>query len=179
MNNVMYIYTTTHLPRWTTCQNGCCRLYLSEEDPSPALQRIVNFIVFVYGPVFLDIRHKSRVQQAPNHLVKEIMLIKQHCTEEEKVKVCKAVQDNGFMAHHESVLLSLLGSEDRSDRDFAVDLILQIRDLGDMSWPAKSHGIRPVQVINSLESQLIVYFSDPQDKHGCCLSLFPGRHLPG
>ena len=119
---------------------------MSDETPTPALVRIVNYIVFVYGPVFLAIKHKNRVQQAPYHLVQEISLVREHCTEEEKMVVHKAIQDNGFMAHHESVLLALLGSTDQEDRKFAVEMILQIRDLGEQMWPVKSHGIRPVKV---------------------------------
>ena len=42
-----------------------CRLYMSEKKPSLSLARIVNFIVFVYAPVFLAIKHKSRVQERP------------------------------------------------------------------------------------------------------------------
>ena len=49
------------------------------------------------------------------------------------------------MAHHESVLLSLLGSSDPSDRAFAVDLVQQIREVGEQVWPAKSQGVRPVR----------------------------------
>ena len=135
--------------RWTTCQNGCCRAIMSEENPSPALYRIVHFVVFVYGHVFLHIKHKNRVQEAPHHLVREISLVRpslrEHCNEEEKRLTQKAIQDNGFMAHHESVLLSLLGSPDPSDRAFAVDLVLQIREVGEQVWPAKSQGVRPVK----------------------------------
>ena len=131
--------------RWTTCQNGCCRAIMSEENPSPALYRIVHFVVFVYGPVFLSIKHKNRVQEAPHHLVREISLVREHCNEVEKRLTQKAIQDNGFMAHHESVLLSLLGSSDPSDRAFAVDLVQQIRKVGEQVWPAKSQGVRPVK----------------------------------
>ena len=119
---------------------------MSEENPSPALYRIVNYTVNVYGPVYLDIKRLNRVQQAPYHLVKEIGLVNKYCSNEEKVVVQKAIQDNGFMAHHESVLLALLGSSDRLDRKFAVELILEIRDLGEQPWPDKAHGIRPVRV---------------------------------
>ena len=70
---------------------------MSEINPSVSLKRIVNYAVFVYGPIFLDIKYKNRVQQAP-YL---------HCNVEEKVRVEKAYQDKGFMAPHESVLLAL------------------------------------------------------------------------
>ena len=132
--------------RWTTVQNGCLRLYLSEANPSQSLLRIVNYIIFVYAPIFLDIRHYNRVQNAPYHLVKEIQLVRNHCNEEEQASVLKAVQDNGFMAHYESVLLALLGSEDKAEREEGQRLILHIRSLGEQKWPKKSHGIRPVQV---------------------------------
>ena len=114
---------------------------MSEENPSPALYRIVHFVVFVYGPVFLSIKHKNRVQEAPHHLVREISLVREHCNEEEKRLTQKAIQDNGFMAHHKSVLLSLLGSSD----PFGVDLVQQIREVGEQVWPAKSQGVRPVR----------------------------------
>ena len=60
--------------RWTTCQNGCCRAIMSEANPSPALYRIVHFVVFVHGPVFLHIKHKKGVQEALHHLVSKAML---------------------------------------------------------------------------------------------------------
>lgn len=127
-------------------QNGCLRLYLSEPNPSQSLLRIVNYIVNIYAPIFLDIRHQNKVQNAPYHLVKELELVRTNCNQEEQMRVLKAVQDNGFMAHHESVLLAMLGSEERSEREEGVKTILKIRSLGEQKWPKKSHGIRPVQV---------------------------------
>ena len=106
----------------------------------------MNYIIFVYAPIFLDIRRYNRVQNAPYHLVKEIQLVTRHCNQEEQNRVFKAVQDNGFMAHHESVLLAMLGSEDEAERMEGVRLIFNIRKLGEQKWPKKSHGIRPVQV---------------------------------
>ena len=106
----------------------------------------MNYIINVYAPIFLDIRHHNRVQSAPYHLVKEIQLVKSHCNQEEQEKVFKAVQDNGFMAHHESVLLALLGSEERSEREEGVRIIFKIRSLGEQKWPKKCLDIRPVQV---------------------------------
>ena len=79
-------------------------------------------------------------------LVKEMQLVTRHCNQEEQNRVFKAVQDNGFMAHHESVLLAMLGSEDEAERMEGVRLIFNIRKLGEQKWPKKSHGIRPVQV---------------------------------
>ena len=65
--------------------------------------------------------------------------------------VHKVIHHNGFMAHHKSVLLALLGSTDQEDRKFAVEMILQIKDLGEQIWPVKSHGIQPVKVGYGLE----------------------------
>ena len=106
---------------------------------------MTHYEVFVYGPVFLGICHKDRVQQVPLHIVKEISLVLEHCRKVEKPIVQKAIQDNGCLAPHKSVLLAFLGSEVRNDRKFAMEIKLNIPELGDLPWPAKCHGIRPMR----------------------------------
>ena len=103
--------------------------------------------------------------------------MRNHCNEEEQASVLKAVQDNGFMAHYESVLLALLGSEDKAEREEGQRLILHIRSLGEQKWPKKSHGIRPVQVrlmlTQSFCADLLV--SDPENQHGSNDNIQPGQ----
>ena len=121
--------------RFTNTQSGVLRLYVSSEEPSYALQRIVNFIVFVYAPVFLASKHFNKVEEGPKLLVKEIQAVRIHCTPEEANIVNPCIQQNGFYGHPENVLLSLLSSENPDDRKYAVSLIKTIR--GNMRDKAK------------------------------------------
>jgi hypothetical protein len=76
---------------------------MSTIEPSLDLTRVSNYVSFAHGPTFLAIKPKNRVQEGPHHHVKETSMAREHCTEKEIV--FKTIQDNGFMVHHESVLL--------------------------------------------------------------------------
>ena len=52
--------------RWTTGQTRICRLYMSTEEPTYQMQRIVNFIIMVYAPVFLATKHFNLAEEGPN-----------------------------------------------------------------------------------------------------------------
>ena len=63
-----------HQARWFNREYRILRVYVSEEDPSEELIRLVNYIVMVYIPVFLDIKHYGLFEFGPLHLLKEVML---------------------------------------------------------------------------------------------------------
>ena len=113
--------------RWTNTQSAVLRFYVSTKEPSFELQRIVSFIVYIYAPVFLAVKHFNRAEEAPKLLVPEIMAVQLHCTQEETEIVNSCIQTNGFFAHHENVLFAFLSSEDSDDRKFAVNLIKNLR----------------------------------------------------
>ena len=113
--------------RWTNTQSSALRLYISIEEPSFELQRIVHFIVFVYAPVFLAAKHFNKAEEGPKLLLQEINAVKLHCTEEEADVAKSSIQQNGFYAHHENILFTLLSSEASSDREYAVNVIEEIR----------------------------------------------------
>ena len=115
--------------RWTNTQSGVCRLYQSTEEPSFALQRVVNFTVFVYTPIFLKAKKLQLAEYGPSLLVEEIIAARTHCMPEELIIVQKCIQTNGFYGHPENVLFSLLHSSQDSNRKIAMDDIRRIRNL--------------------------------------------------
>ena len=144
-----------HQARWFNREYRILRVYVSEEDPSEELIRLVNYIVMVYIPVFLDIKHYGLFEFGPLHLLKEIMLVQEHCTQEEQEVIHPIIKWNGFMAHPENIQVSLLCSTRMEDRMLAIKTILEIREKGVLSWPRRkgepmrpdgSKGIRPFQV---------------------------------
>ena len=87
----------------------------------------MNYIVFVYSPVFLASKHFNKVEEGPKLLVQEIQAVRINCTSEEAEIVNPCIQQNGFYGHHENVLLSLLSSDNPDDRKYSVNLIKNIR----------------------------------------------------
>lgn len=59
--------------------------------------------------MFANIKLKHRLTDAAAHLYDEITLANKHCQPEEKQVVLSSVQQNGYMAHPESIILAMLG----------------------------------------------------------------------
>ena len=115
--------------RWTNTQSRVCRGYMSEEEPTFEFQSLVNFIIFVYAPIFIKAKHYNRAEEGPGLLVEEMQAVKLHCSPEEIPIVQACIQTNGFYGHPENVLLALLSSSLLSDRRFAIQQIQRIRAL--------------------------------------------------
>jgi len=131
--------------RWTTTQSRVLRLYLSETKPSHQLKRLVNFITKVYVPTLMSAKRLNKVKDGPALLLQEIQAVRQHCTIKERDVLEASIQGNGFFAHHEAVLVSLLSSDTAGDREYAVNLIRNIRNTPS-DWSSNSTGLRPYKV---------------------------------
>ena len=142
--------------RWTNTQTRILRHYMSSENPSFELKRLVNFIVFVYAPAFLAAKHFNNIKEGPVLLLQEVKAVDRFCLDEEKVVVERTINMNGFYAHGESVLVSLLCSDDPEDRRYAISTIKKIRSQKAPSWK-KYGGVRPFKrpQINFKASSLI------------------------
>lgn len=130
--------------RFTTTQARCLRRWLSEEAPSFELQRVVHYLVYVWAEVFLMAKHRNTYTEAPRLLLLEVMLTKMRCSNPEKALLKSSLTTNGQMAHHESILISMLASPHYEERRQAVDTIFRIRAEGPRGWG--SQGIRPFKV---------------------------------
>lgn len=57
----------------------------------------------------MKIKLKNTIVDGPKHLFEEIQLIREHCTEEEKERAFKTIQDNAFFAHPENIIVAMCG----------------------------------------------------------------------
>ena len=117
---------TLHQARWLTLANRCLRLYVSATQPSPALIRIVRFILRQYAPGWFRFREFSGISDGARNfhfLVQCSMTL----NEADKQIVQKVLQTNGYWAHGENILVAMLADERQEIRARAVDIILQCR----------------------------------------------------
>ena len=70
---------------------------------------------------------------------------RKHCTPEELAIVQPVMKQNGFYGHGENILYSLLSSNDKEDRKFAIDTIKNIRNMKAKKSRARKK-IRPFKV---------------------------------
>ena len=99
---------------------------MSELNPTDELTRLTSYIINVYMPTWLRIHWHHNIKYASQHLLDEIQLIKQHCSEEDREIALKSVNINGFHGHPEIVLTCILASADQYTRQDAVSNILAI-----------------------------------------------------
>ena len=102
--------------RFTTTEARTLRKYISQDKPSFELTRVVNYLVYVWAPVFLLCKKMNRLEATPSMLLMEVMLTKKHCSNPEQTLLAKSMSFNGQMAHPELVLLGMLASSNFSER---------------------------------------------------------------
>ena len=151
--------------RWVTTGNRIERAWVSKHGlKGKALEGfrvIVEFVSNFYFPMWFEIKADSSIVQGPYHILREIQILQKMKGEDERsmeVKeiAMKFVEKGAWHAHSEHLLVSLLSSSDESDRRFAIDKIVSLRDgneFGDRSvrpfsapklnWNAQS--IRDIQ----------------------------------
>ena len=61
------------------------------------------------------------------HFLQMVMMVDKYCLEEEKDLLEPILQFNGYQAHPECVILSMLSSAETEERKRGVDLIMKIR----------------------------------------------------
>lgn len=112
--------------RWLTTANRILRLYVASETPSESLGILVNYIMKVYAPFWFRVKLKSSCVEGSRHLFSLIEACK---LLPEKVKkiVYPVIQRNGFYAHPENILLSLLTDQEKKYKELAVRRILKAR----------------------------------------------------
>lgn len=99
------------------------------------LETIVKFCISAYFKLFFEIKVQHHIKYAPQHILSALKLLKDQ-TPQVRAIITPVVERGAYHAHSESVLLSLLSSELREDRSFAVDKIIQLRngsEYGDLS----------------------------------------------
>ena len=144
--------------RFTTSEARTLRLYISEENPSFPLKRVVNFLVYVWTPVFLLTKKMNKLEATPRMLLMEVMLIQKHCSYPERTLLATSISFNGQMAHPELVLLGMLSSTSSAERKRAVEIIFKVRSRGPIKWDTPT-GVRPFKVKSLTKKHLHEFFN--------------------
>ena len=141
--------------RWVTFATAAMKAYISkhglDSENYKKLKILVRYIIYVYGPTWFDIKTRPTLSDGPRHWFKlvtrlrkvdfeDVTVVKVRGKIKTVVKLLHVVMENillnSYWFHSENLLISLLASEDPEDREFAVSIILKIRngeDFGDFS----------------------------------------------
>ena len=90
------------------------------------LETIITYIVSVYGLMWFQIKVKHSWLDGPRHVLTHLSLLKLQSPEVQSV-LLPYLRTSSWYAHSESILQTLLASQDPKERDFAVKKILKIR----------------------------------------------------
>ena len=99
------------------------------------LKLIVEFIVGVYYPLWFEAKVKHSFIEGPKLVLKQLELVRLQ-SKKTRDLVAPHIQRSAWYSHSEAVLQTLLCSEDREERVFAVDKIRELREgeeRGDLS----------------------------------------------
>ncbi|KAF0293072.1 hypothetical protein FJT64_009039 [Amphibalanus amphitrite] len=126
------------MARWYTAQSRLLRAYMSQPAPSAEddgmvtdrhrrLTTLALYIVAVYLPTVLAIKHKPDLVEAPRHLFDQLQRQRQHMGGPDLQTVQGSLCGNALMAHPENVVLGMLGDERRDVRARAVQMVREAR----------------------------------------------------
>ena len=112
--------------RWLTTANRFLRIYVSTNEPSSNLIKIVQFIMTVYVPVWFNIKKNSSFIEGAKHFF-EMMRLPQTMPERTRAIANKVLQRNCFFAHQENIFVSMINDNDRCIRKLGWRRILKAR----------------------------------------------------
>ena len=114
--------------RWVTTEARILRAYVSDQDPAEPLKRLVHFLVKVWAPVLILTKLNQNERYLGPYLLQiEVELARENLTEVEFKSVLNHLNENGFYAHPENILLYLVSSSDPQEREAGVQIIQAIR----------------------------------------------------
>lgn len=136
--------------RWLTTANHILRVYIGTLKPTKNLKEIVLFIIKVYAPTWFSIKKQNSCTKGAEILWKFIQNSR-YLRPQYRSIIDKVVQRNGFFAHHENILLSMLVDSRSEVRHKAFLKICHIRQ-------APSVGIRKF-VVPKINFQAKEYYN--------------------
>ena len=118
--------------RFTTAKTRLARYYVSCDAQigcdQVKLERSMHYLVFVWAPTFLESKKRQKYNfQGPQLLLLEVKLSKAFLSDEELEIYTDSLSFNGQMCHPENIILGLLASPERADREQAVNIITAAR----------------------------------------------------
>ena len=120
LNHARWLTTANRIMKlWTSCHN----LTIQEKKD---LKSVVQWIVCCYYPIWFYIKCNSGFLNGPYHVLKQVQYMRLLSSEIQK-SVKESVQRNCYWAHSENILQTLICSEKKTDRKFAVNKIIDLR----------------------------------------------------
>lgn len=112
--------------RWLTTANHVLRLYVGTKVPSNQLNILATFILKVYAPMWFRIKMKPSCKDGAKHLWETIQFSRYLSADLRNV-VDPVIQRNGFFAHSENILLSMITDDRQHIRELGIRRILKAR----------------------------------------------------
>ena len=151
---------STFLDMWTR-QHGL------EGELLKRLETIVTYLVSLYFPMFFLIKVKHSWIEGPRHVLHELSLFKLQKLSVQEL-LLPTLQRSSWNSHSESVLQTMLCSEDKEEREFAVQTILEVRgnrNKGDLLPRPRKH---PELNLNATRLQDMISWKEAKEPVMTC-----------
>ena len=113
--------------RWNTLANRYQRKYVSTSQPSKQFKDLIHAIVVFYAPSWFQVKTHPKCTDGPKNLMAMIRFSRKLDKRLQKT-VQRVLQNNGYMAHSNAILLSMVTEENKPElRARAVNQIKTIR----------------------------------------------------
>ena len=161
--------------RWLTTGEALMMLLMSHHGLDGETYRIlrvlVSFCVNVYFKLYFDIKVKHHLTYGPHHVVSSLQLLNKQIPEVKNI-IKETVIRGAYHAHSESILTTLLCSNNKNDRKFAVKKILALRkgsNVGDLG--VRVHKKPHIKLNATTPKNLITWKSYHEPVFTCKLSI--------
>ena len=131
--------------RWLNTGDAFLELWMKKHglhgELYARLETIVTYLVSVYFPMFFLIKVKHSFLEGPRHVLHELKLFRLQSPRVQEL-LTPTLRRSSWNAHSESVLTTMLCSNSVQEREFAVNLILELRGEqaeGDLRPRARKH----------------------------------------
>lgn len=108
--------------RWLTTANRILRLYITESKPSKNLTKLAKNVVLVYAPTWFEVKRTKSCVEGSKLFFKMIERTRYMPMVDKKV-IHASISNNGYFAHPENILLSMIFDENPTIRQKAVSFI--------------------------------------------------------
>ena len=116
--------------RWVTFASEVLLLWMSAHglvgEELMILETVVIYIVSVYVPMWFEIKVKHSWVEGPRHVLTHLGRLKLQSPEVQGI-LLPYLRTSSWFAHSEAILQTMLCSEDKDERVFAVNKILEMR----------------------------------------------------
>jgi hypothetical protein len=96
-------------------------------EPFEVLQRLCNFIVLSYVPMWFTIKQNWKIHHGAQNFLKMLLVSDACLTEGEKALVFPVLRQGAYYTHIENVLICMMADENLETRMKAFDIVRNIR----------------------------------------------------